>query len=119
MPQRFIGGLRLYPPGTTTARLWRGFNATMPLAELLVDEGSVVLRLRGGFLRRVARLFALWTDIEWEAPRDEVTAGEFSRGPLARGVELRAPGRPPAIFWCGDQTRRAVLALLPEVVATL
>ncbi len=115
MGERFIGGLRFFRPGTTTPSLRSSFwalNATIPLAELLVDEQRVLLRLRWAGLRRVFGVVSLLgIDGSWESPRDSVSAEEF-KGLMSRGVLLRCPGLPPAIFWCDDQTRRAVLAAL-------
>ena len=117
---RFIGGLRLYRRGTTTPRLvtpW-AVDARRPFAELLMDDQRVLLRLRWAWSRRlfgVTRrigthaIFLLGTDSSWEAARDSVSAEAFD-GFVTPGVLLRSPGLPPAIFWCSDQTRRAVLA---------
>ncbi len=116
--ERFIGGLRILPEGTTTPRVrlghvWErgpGPNATIPLAELLVDDQRVLLRLRWVWVRRISRVFTLGKDqTTWEAPRDSVSAEVFPREGQTRGVLLRASGLPPAIFWCFGQTRRAAL----------
>ena len=115
MDERFIGGLRFFRPGTTTPRLRSAFwalSATYPLAELLVDEQRVLLRLRWAWARRVFGFASLLgRDTTWEAPRASVSAEE-SKGWMSPGVLLRSPGLPPAIFWCGGQTQRAVLAML-------
>ncbi len=118
LDERFIGGLRMLPEGTTTPHVVLGMvwsfgpNATRPLAELLVDDERVLLRLRWGWLRGISRVFFLGMDATWEAPRDSVSAETFGRGEMTKGVLLKAPGRTSAIFWCGDQTQRAVLAML-------
>jgi hypothetical protein len=83
-------------------------NATRPLAELVVDDERVLLRLRWAWL---ARAFFFLTATEWEAPRVGVTAEAFGRGGMGtRGVLLKAPGQTSAIFWCDGSTQRAVLA---------
>lgn len=121
MSRRFIGGMRSFREGTTESSLWRGANATWPLAELLIDaeERRVRLRVRWKWIRnswawasqyRFATL-QRGTRLEWEAPLDSVTAEPFGRGFMTRGVRLRAPTQPPAIFWCLTQERqRDVLA---------
>jgi hypothetical protein len=114
--ERFIGGLRTYPRGSTTPRVvalpYRAFGGPRPLAELLVDDQRVLLRLRWAWLRRFVGYVSLFgLDTSWEAPREGVSAEEF-RGPVWPGVLLRFPGLPPAVFWCSDQMRRAVLATL-------
>ena len=115
--QAFIGGLRLLPAGTVTPRdalglVWGWhFNATRPLAELVVGDERVLLRLRGAWIRRFARAFFFAWATEWEAPRAGVTAEAFGRGFMGtRGVLLKAPGQASAIFWCDGWTQRAVLA---------
>jgi hypothetical protein len=116
--ERFIGGLRLLPSGTTTPRVvlghvWSwGLNATGPLAELSVDDQRVLLRPRWGWLRRLTRVLFFFTEVEWEAPRDGVSAEAFGSGEMTRGVLLKAPGRSSAIFWCSERTQRVVLATL-------
>src|SRR5690349_15901798 len=78
MSRRFIGGLRVFPSGTTKPRLVVGANATRPLAELLIDDEQrrVLLRLRGKWVRTVAKVSGRSHRVtyEWEAPLDSVTA---------------------------------------------
>lgn len=107
MRRRFIGGMRSFREGTTEPSLWRGANATWPLAELLIDdeERQVRLRARWGWLRSLWALAGSLTwphppALEWEGPLDSVTAEPFGRSFMTRGVLLRAPTKPPAIFWC-------------------
>jgi hypothetical protein len=106
MSRRFIGGMRSFREGTTEPSLWRGANATWPLAELLIDgdEHQVRLRVRWGWLRGFwVAGSVIWPNSpspEWQAPLDSVTAEPFGQSFMTRGVLLRAPTKPPAIFWC-------------------
>lgn len=125
MSRRFIGGLRIFLDAEPGAKpdLWpwprsRYRNATRPCAELLIDDdrGSVVLRLRGKWLRRYYRYLDrvsgnAW---EWSARLDSVTAERFGNWEMTRGVVLRSPGQPPAIFWCSDEIQDEVLGALPN-----
>jgi hypothetical protein len=98
---------------------WSSFNATRPLAELLIDdeERCVALRARWKWLRTVNRLAGSpWMTptrqrlpSEWEAPLDLVTAKPYGKWEMTRGVLLTSTDRPPAIFWCDTATQRAVL----------
>jgi hypothetical protein len=113
---RFVGGLRTYPRNSTTPRVltppYRSFGGPRPLAELFVDDQHVRLRVRWSWLRRFVGYNSVFgMDTGWQAPRERVSAEEF-RGLMWRGVLLRSPGLPPAVFWCSDQTRHAVLAML-------
>ena len=121
MSRRFIGGMRSFREGTTEPSLWRGANASWPLAELLIDgeERRVRLRARWKWIRSLwawgsqYRFAALQrgAHLEWEAPLDSLTAEPFGRWFMTRGVLLRAPTQPPAIFWCLTRERqRDVLA---------
>ena len=125
MSRRFIGGMRSFREGTTEPNLWRGANATWPLAELLIDDEKRRVRLRGRW--KWVRSYWAWgsqywfaalsrgTLLEWEAPLDSVTAEPFGRSFMTRGVLLRAPTQPPAIFWCPTRKRqREVLAGFQE-----
>lgn len=109
----------MLPKGTTEPRVvlgnvWSfGLNATRPLAELLVDDERVLLRLRWSWLRGLALVFsAFGFATTWEAPRDRASAEVFGRGAMTQGVLLSAPGQASAIFWCGEQIQHAVLAAL-------
>src|SRR5690242_16466440 len=98
--ERFIGGLRMLPRGTTKPRVvlgivWSfGLQATKPLAELLVDDERVLLRLRWGWLRGFGRVLASAFGLPstWEAPRGSVSAEAFGPAAMTRGVLLSAPG---------------------------
>ena len=89
MPERFIGGLRLFRKGTETPRvisIW-SLNATRPLAELLVDDQRVLLRMRWGWLRGFARIFRLvGLNSVWEAPRSTVSVEKFGRFLFTAGI---------------------------------
>ena len=87
-----------------------GPNATYPLAELLIDDERVLVRLRWGWLRGLSRAIFMGRDVTWEAPRDSVIAEAYGKGAMTRGVLLRSPGLPGMIFWC--QRQHAVLEAL-------
>jgi hypothetical protein len=111
--QRFIGGLRtLYWPEQGRPLLSSmGSNATRPLAELIVDDECVYLRLRH---RWMASLFGSQIP-PFESRIDGLRAGAFGRLPVTRGVLLEpatSPRDPSAVFWCSRQRQRQVLELL-------
>jgi hypothetical protein len=120
MSRRFIGGMRSFREGTTEPSLWRGANATWPLAELLIDDEERHVRLRARWIW--LRNYWAWgsrfrvslqrgTAVDWEAPLDSVTAEPVGRWFMTRGVLLRAASQSPAIFWCLSRERqRDVLA---------
>jgi hypothetical protein len=104
VPQTFIGGMRTFYDRNATPRLWSfGANATPPLAKLLIDDESGVIRvqLRARWLR--------WLIPEWEAQLDSATAESFGRSVLTRGVLLRAPDHAPTIFWCRARDQQRIL----------
>lgn len=91
------------------AKLWLlspGASATWPLAELIVDDPRrfVTLRLRAGFMRAIIP--------DWEAPLESVTAEAYGSSFLTKGVLLRSPNKPPAIFWCTTANQAHALAAL-------
>lgn len=107
LPETFIGGMRILYDRNPIPRLWwPGTNATRPLAKLLLDDklGVVRVQLRARWL--------LWLIPAWEARLDSVTAEAFGRSGFTRGVLLRAPDRPPAIFWCGATEQQRILDAL-------
>ena len=73
MNRRFIGGMRSYRAGTTEPSLWRGANATWPLAELLIDDEGNRVRVRWSWIRnlwayssRYGASFQKGTKLEWK-----------------------------------------------------
>lgn len=104
--------MRTFHEGTTEPSLWRGANATWPLAELVIDYDERQVRLHvWRWLRSFNTLaYPSWPVLDWEAPLDSAAAEPFGRWFMTRGVLLRAPGRPPAIFWC--LTRRKQRSVL-------
>jgi hypothetical protein len=78
-----------------------GANATWPLAELIVDDsrGLVTLRMRARWIRPLIQT--------WEASLDAVEVEAYGSSFFTRGVLLRTPGKPPAIFWCISAANQA------------
>jgi hypothetical protein len=49
---------------------------------------------------------------DWDAPLDSVNGEPFGRSFFTRGLLLRTPDKPPAIFWCSRRTQKLALNAL-------
>jgi hypothetical protein len=91
------------------ARMWMpGGNATRPLAELLIDERAVRVRLRHAAMRQ---LFGRAVPA-FVAPFSAVRARAYGRTVLTRGVLLTGPENRSVIFWCSKRTQETILDAL-------
>jgi hypothetical protein len=93
VPVRFIGGMR-----------YRNFNASWPLAELQITEGTVRVQLRAQAMRRLLGRWLPSVEIELDGTRAEPIRG-FLPGSINRGVRFvsAANDGTELIFWCSQQ----------------
>jgi hypothetical protein len=114
--ERFIGGMRVSPQGghvfhPRSQGWFRGVaNASVPLAELVLGEDALVVRLRYRWNRRIAQRLFRTVEIPLEGLRVEATGGW-----LTRGLFLNGSGEDDAqsvIFWCTKSTQERALAAL-------
>jgi hypothetical protein len=99
---RFVGGIR-----------YRGFRATWPLVELVIDEGTARVRLRTALLRRLFRPWLPALEIRLSETRIAPISGGL---PLPRneGVRLSASDEgADVVFWCFRQAQ-VIEALVEE-----
>jgi hypothetical protein len=99
--------MRTFYGGST--RPWSpGGSATWPLAELLIDETRVKVRLRSSWMRRLLA----GPMSEFDAPLDAVRVQPYGRYVLTRGVLLTDPNDRSVIFWCGKHRQSWILDTL-------
>jgi hypothetical protein len=92
----------------------RGFrgvaNATIPLAELVLDDATLVVRLRYRWNRRIVGRFFPPVEIPLVGLRVEATGGWMTRGLFFNGS--REDQAQSVIFWCRKATQEQVLDAL-------
>lgn len=98
---RFVGGMR-----------WGGFNASWPLAELLVTEEGVRVQLRPRCLRR---LLAPLVPSAW-MPWDAIAGVERVSGALmhSKGIRFIRSGEEQRrlVFWCTRTRQEQIMNAL-------
>ena len=77
---------------------WQGPNATVPLVELRIRDGRVLVRLRWAFLRALFSRFMPEVDV----PLNEVRVDPI-KATLGGGVRLTTANSAGVIFWTFSQ----------------
>jgi hypothetical protein len=121
--ERFIGGMRVSLQGEHVfhprSQGFRGVaSATIPLAELVLGDDTLVVRLRYRWNRRIVGRFFPPVEISLVGLRVEATGGWMTGGLFLNGS--RDDQAQSVIFWCTKPTQeRALDALRLRGVAAI
>lgn len=110
--ERFIGGMRVSLLGDHVfhprSQGFRGVaNATIPLAELVLGDATLVVGLRYRLMRRLLGRFFPPVEISLVGLRVEATGGWMTRALFLNGT--KQDQAQSVTFWCRKPTQERVL----------